>query len=66
MELECVNNFFKNNVLEDELGRFEYNYNLLLPTTLLQDAKGLKHGSYEMLTFFDLLFFVWIKNKVKK
>jgi hypothetical protein len=52
--------------LEDELGRFEYNYNLFLPTTLLQDAKGLKHGSYEMLTFFDSLFFVWIKNKVKK
>jgi hypothetical protein len=34
MELEGVNNFFFNNVLEDELGRFEYNNNLFLPTTL--------------------------------
>jgi hypothetical protein len=34
MELEGVNNFFFNNVLEDELGRFEYNNNLFLPTIL--------------------------------
>jgi hypothetical protein len=34
MELEGVNNFFLNNVLEDELRRFEYNNNLFFPTTL--------------------------------
>jgi hypothetical protein len=34
MELNNVNIFFFNNVLENELGRFEYNNNLFLPTTL--------------------------------
>jgi hypothetical protein len=34
MELEGVNNLFLINVLEDKLGRFEYNNNLFLLTTL--------------------------------
>jgi hypothetical protein len=44
MELEGVNNFFLNNVLEDELGRFEYNNNL----SYLQPCQSLL-GFYSFL-----------------
>jgi hypothetical protein len=48
MELEGVNNFFKNNVLEDELGRFEYINNLFLPTTLSRFFSRWRLNSYNV------------------